>query len=203
MNVYFNRRKDPKRYEEMFLWSNLSELDAKYLQLIIITRTPVHTASYGSENLTHKSSYLWRTQTQGDGRDLYLGLLPSVVTGVMQPPGPPISPWTCQSSQTSLLANPTAISLHMEPQRDAAERWGGASTRQKCLLNYLLDANERSGRISIVGESLNRIGSGWIQAKVGAQLPPCPKYPAVTAARTKPGAFMKTEEDSPSWPLQA
>lgn len=27
----------------MFLWSNLSELDAKYLQLITITRTPVHT----------------------------------------------------------------------------------------------------------------------------------------------------------------
>lgn len=117
MNVYFNRRKDPKRYEEMFLWSNLSELDAKYLQLIIITRTPVHTASYGSENLTHKSSYLWRTQTQGDRRDLYLGLLPSVVTGVMPPPGPHISPWTCQPSRISLLANPTAISLHTEPQR--------------------------------------------------------------------------------------
>lgn len=168
MNVYFNRRKDPKRYEGMFLWSNLSELDAKYLQLIIITRTPVHTASYGSENLTCKSSYLWRTQTQGDRRDLYLGLLPSVVTGVMQPPGPPSSPWTCQPPRTSLLANPTAISLHTGPQRDAAERCGGASPRQKCLLNYLLDANERSGRISIVGESLNRIGSGWIQVKVGA-----------------------------------
>lgn len=30
-----------------------------------------------------------------------------------------------------------------------------------------------------------------------------PKHAAATAARTKLGAFMKTEEDSPSWPLLA
>lgn len=166
MNAYFNRRKDLKRYEEMFLLSNLSELDAKYLQLIILTRTPVHTASYRSENLMHKCSYFRRTQTQGDRWDVFR---PPARCGHQRgaAPGRPISPRTCQAPWTSLLANPTAISLWTEPQRDAAERWGGAPTHQKCLLSDLLEANDRSGRIYIAGKSLNRTDSRWIQATVG------------------------------------
>lgn len=169
----------------MFLWSNLSELDAKYLQLIIITRTPVHTLpATGVKNLMCKSSYLWRTKPQGDGWDLYFfGLLPSVV----QPPGFPISPWICQPSQTSLLAN--------HPQRDAPERLGvllclksaGSATswmQMKGVAGFLLLGESKQNR-------------QWMSPRLTA----LETRHSCTAARTKPGAFSRTGEDSSSQPL--
>lgn len=128
-----------------------------------------------------KSSYLWRTKPQRDGWDLYFfGLLPSVE----QPPGFPISLWICQPSQTSLLAN--------HPQRDAPQRWGGG-----CFYTSKVPSQLRPGckwkewQGFYCWESLNRIDNGWVVASLFPNA-------AATAAKTKPGAFTRTEEESSS-----
>lgn len=98
---------------EMFLWSNLSELDAKYLQLIIITRTPAHTLpATGVKTLCANPVTFEEQNHKETGETCIFGTLAK--RGA--PPGFPISPWICQPSQTSLLAN--------HPQRGVPERLG-------------------------------------------------------------------------------
>lgn len=159
MNVYFNRRKDPKRYEEMFLWSNLSELDAKYLQLIIITRTPVTHCQLHEWKTLRTNPVIFEERKHKEMGETCLGLLPSAVPAWCSPQGHPSPQAPVSPPAPPSWHPPCSQPANGTPKGCCGERRGDFYT-QKCLLNCLLDANERSGRLSIVGESLNGIGSG-------------------------------------------
>lgn len=111
----------------------------------------------------------------------FSGLLPSVV----QAPGFPISPWICQPSQTSLLAN--------HPQRDAPETLG--------LLPHLKSAGSATSWMQMKGVA------GFLllgESKLNRQWMSRPWRPntAVAAARTNlelSQGQKKTAPASPSW----